>query len=79
MAITSKNTVSTAHTGNLVIPANNNRSYFMIVITSSTGTIEFGNGGGLLPLAQNQFYEPHVCPIGEISIVTAGTYVLIMG
>lgn len=40
------NTRSTEHTGDLVIPANQNRSYLFIIQTSGTGTIEFGNGGG---------------------------------
>ena len=79
MTIMAKNTVSTGHTGNLVLEANNNRSYFLITMLTVGGTIEFGGGGGLIPLAINQFYEPFVCPTGEISIVTTGTYVLHMG
>ena len=66
------NTVSREETGNTIIPANKNRSYFFIVFTTGSGTIEFGNGGGLIPLANSAFYEPIVAPTGEISIVSAG-------
>ena len=79
MAIAAKNIVSTSHTGNLVLSANNNRSYFFIQMLSASGTVEFGGGGGLLPLGINQVYEPNVSPTSAISIVTVGTYVLITG
>ena len=79
MAYAQKNTVSTGHTGNLDIPFDTNRTYFFVVMTTAAGTVEFGGGGGLIPLAINQFYEPSVCPISAISIVTTGDYVLHIG
>ena len=79
MAIGAKNIVSKGYTGNLTIPANNNRGYFYVVMTSAAGTVEFANGGGLVPLALNEFYEPNVAPTGEISIVTIGTFVVVEG
>ncbi len=41
MAIGAKNIVSKGYTGNLTIPANNNRGYFYVVMTSAAGTVEF--------------------------------------
>lgn len=73
------NTVSTLHTGNLVIPKDVNRGYFFIVMLDVEGTIEFGEGGGLIPLAVKGHYQPPVSPIGVISIVTTGSYVLHIG
>ena len=43
-----KNTISTAHTGNLVIEADRNRGYFFIVAQGDL-TLEFGGGGGVPP------------------------------
>jgi hypothetical protein len=73
------NIVSNSHTGNLTIPANNNRSYFFILMTSATGTVKLGKGSGALPLAIGVHYEPYVCPTGELDIVTTGTYIIVMG
>jgi hypothetical protein len=73
------NTRSTEHTGDLVLPFDQDRGYFFIVMTTGTGTIEFGGGGGKIPLAEGYVLEPNVCPISEISIETVGTYVIHMG
>ena len=70
------NTTSVEHTGDKTFPAKPNRSYFFIVMTSGTGTVEFNGGGGKIPLATNQFYEPYVCPTGQIDVVTTGTFVV---
>lgn len=71
------NTVSTEHTGNLVLPARKHRSYFFITFTVGTGTVEFGGGGGKIPLGTAYHYAPAVAPIGEISIeTTGGTYII---
>ena len=70
------NVISTEHTGDTTFPKKLNRSYFFIVMTSGTGTIEFGNGGGAIPLTQGQFYEPYVCPTSQIDVVTTGTFVI---
>lgn len=71
---------SREETGNTVIPANRNRSYFFIVFTVGSGTIELGGGGGKIPIAQNAFYEPYIVPTSEISIESVGgTYIICEG
>jgi hypothetical protein len=45
------------------------RNYFMVVPTTGTATIEFNDGGGLVPLAEGGFFEPLVVPVGTIKIV----------
>lgn len=74
--ITRANTRSTEHTGNLTIPANTNRSMFFIVQTVGTSTIEFGGGGGKIPLGTGIHYIPPVSPTDEIVIESTGTYVI---
>lgn len=49
------------------------------MMTVGTGTIEFGDGGGKIPLDTGAFYEPLVCPISKISIETTGTFIVNMG
>jgi len=71
------NTRSYEESDDTVIPANKNRTYFFIVFITGSGTIEFGGGGGLIPLANAAFYEPLVVPTSEISIAsTGGVYVI---
>ena len=67
------NTVSTSHSGDLVLPADKHRGYFFIVFTVNGGSIEFGGGGGQIPLAVGEHYQPPVCPIGEIKINAEGS------
>jgi hypothetical protein len=74
-----KNTTSVEYTGNTVFPATANRAYFFIVMTVGSGTIEFGGGGGKIPLATGYVLEPQVCPLSEISIESTGTYIVHMG
>lgn len=74
--LTRVNTRSTEHTGNLIIPFNQNRSMFFIVQITGTGTIEFGNGGGKIPLDTGVHYIPPIVPIDEITIESTGTYVI---
>lgn len=73
------NTISTAHTGDLLLPKDTNRAYFFIVMLDATGTIEFGGGGGAIPLAIGGHYQPPVAPTGTINIVTSGSFVLHIG
>ena len=73
------NIVSQAYTGNLTIPANRDRSYFFIIMTSTSGTLKLGKGSGAVPLANGVHYEPYVCPTGELEITTAGTFIVVMG
>ena len=74
--ITRVNSRTTTHTGNLTLPANQNRSLFEIYQTTGSSTIEFGNGGGKIPLATGGSYLPQTAPTGEVTIETTGTYVL---
>lgn len=74
--ITRVNSRSTEHTGNLTIPKNKQRSLFFIVQTMGTGTIEFGSGGGKIPLGEGFHYIPPVVPTDEIMIETTGTFII---
>lgn len=67
---------STEHTGNLVLPRNSNRRMFFIVQTAGTSTIEFGSGGGKIPLEEGMHYIPPSIPLDQISIESTGTYIL---
>lgn len=70
------NTRSVSYTGTTTFPADNRRGYFFVVMTTGAGTIEFGQGGGLIPLAELEHYNPPVCPISEITVTTSGTFVV---
>lgn len=64
-------------TGNHSLPADRNRSYFFIVCTVGSGTIEFGKGGGKIPLKEGAHYNPPIVPTSEIDIEsTTGTFVI---
>ena len=64
--------------GDQVFPKNPNRGYFFIVFTTGSGSVSFGNGGGQVPLANLQHYEPYVCPTGEITVTAGGdTFVVV--
>lgn len=73
------NIVSKGGTGNLIIPANRDRSYFVVFMTSASGTVKLGKGSGEVPIVNGGFYEPYICPTGEIEITTTGTYVVVLG
>ncbi len=73
------NTISTAHTGNQTFAADTTRSYFFIVVTSGSASVSFGGGDGYVPLSSGQHYNPPIAPIGEIDVITTGTYVVHMG
>lgn len=70
-------TKSTSHTGNLVLPRNDNRRMFFILQVSGNSTIEFGNGGGKTPLNAGDHYIPPIIPTDVISIESStGAYIL---
>lgn len=71
------NVVSKEYSGNTTLPRNTSRGYFFIVMTTGTATIEFGEGGGTIPLAADAFLEPIVAPTSQIDIVSAGTYTIL--
>jgi hypothetical protein len=79
MARKTANLTSKEYTSNTTLPANTNRTYFFIVMTSGAGSVEFNNGGGQVPLLENQFYEPYICPTSEVTIVTSGTCTVVEG
>lgn len=73
------NIVSKGYTGNTTIPKNLQRGYLMIAMTNgATGTVEFGEGGGQLPLPADSFYEPLIVPSSEFTITTTGSFVLLL-
>lgn len=55
---------------------NHNRKYFFVVCKSGSIDLEFGGGGGLIPLAAGNHYCPYVCPTSEVKITGSGTYVV---
>lgn len=69
------NSVTKEYTTNVTFPFDQNRSYFMIVVTSGTAAIGFG-GGAKIPLAVGDHYAPYVCPISEIDITVSGAIIV---
>ncbi|CAM0011460.1 hypothetical protein VPHK436_0062 [Vibrio phage K436] len=68
---------SVEYSGNKTFPANNRRNYFFVVMSGgSDGTIEFGGGGGKIPIPADSFYEPLMCSLSEIKVECTGTYVV---
>ena len=72
-------TTSTQYTGTTTFPANDSRRYFFIVMISGSASIEFGGGGGQIPLAEGEHYNPRVAPLSEIVVTTSGTFVVHQG
>ena len=70
------NYTSREHTGTTVLTPNNNRGYLAIFPTIGSATVEFNGGGGLVPIAQGDSFEPYVAPIGTVEIV-GGTYTVV--
>ena len=73
------NLTSREYTGTTTLSANPNRTYFYVIMTSGSGSVEFNNGGGQVPLAANSWYEPYICPISEITITTTGACTVVEG
>lgn len=67
---------SIQYVGALDLPENTNRHYFYIVVTLGDITVEFGGGGGKIPLGVGKEYAPVVCPTSSIKIEGTGTYIL---
>lgn len=68
------NIISREFTGAKVIPKNTNRAYLFIVCTSGSIGVEYGEGGGVIPLSTGVFLEPYVIPTSSITISGTGTY-----
>ena len=73
------NTISKQYTGGVTLPLDRNRSYFFIVCTEGAATVEFGGGGGKIPLPANAFLEPFVVPTSEIKVEGSGTVIIAEG
>lgn len=73
----SLNMRSKTYAGNTTIAHNLNRGYLFVLATSGSCTIEFGDGGGQIPLVEGGFYEPLRAPTSEITIVTTGTVIVV--
>jgi hypothetical protein len=70
---------SNEYTGNKLFGHPNSgkrRSFFYVVMLSGTGTVEFGDGGGLIPLGINGEYQTIDGANTTIEVVTTGTYVV---
>jgi hypothetical protein len=70
---------SNEYTGNKLFGHPNSgkrRSFFYVVMISGTGTIEFGDGGGLIPLSSSGIYFSAKGANTTIEVVTTGTYIV---
>lgn len=62
--------------GTTTFGADQDRTYLLVVVDVGTlATIEFGEGGGLVPLTD--FIEPTVAPISQFQIVSDGNYTVL--
>lgn len=77
MNIQRLNVQSTLHVNSLSLVADPSRGRFEIVQLTGDSTVEFGQGGGLLPIPAEYHYVPTVCPTGQIDILTTGSYVIV--
>lgn len=79
-AITRLNTISRQYSGDTTFPYDRDRGYFFVVmLAGSSGTVEFGGGGGQIPLAEGFHYAPSVAPTSEIIVRATGNFVVHMG
>lgn len=63
-------------TGNTTFAEDPQRPYLFIVMTGADGTVEFGSGGGDIPLPTTTFFEPYVVPTSEFTVTTTGTFIV---
>ncbi len=75
----SKNIVTKEYVGDVTLPYKKNRGYLFVMMKVGSGTIELGDGGGTIPLAEGSYYEPLQTPISKVTIVTTGTVVVAEG
>lgn len=62
--------------GTHTFPADSNRTYLMVVVaTGVTATIEFNEGGGLVPITD--YIEPLVAPISTFTVVSTGVFYVV--
>lgn len=69
---------SVGYTGNKTFSQDTLRSYLLIVMgATAAGTVEFGGGGGKIPIAAEGFLEPLVVPTSKFTIKCTGDYVVL--
>jgi hypothetical protein len=69
--------ISTTYTGNTTLPAERAREYLLIQPTTADLTINFGSGSGSVTIVNGSYYEPYIAPSTEITITSAGSYVVV--
>lgn len=69
---------SVEYTGNKTFGQDTQRGYLFVAMgAGAAGTIEFGNGGGKIPIAAEGFIEPYIVPTSEFTIECTGSYVVL--
>jgi lysophospholipase L1-like esterase len=69
--------VSKAYTGNQSFESNTTRKHFSITPAAGSAiTVEFGGGGGAIPLTPSVTFQMPVAPISKIDIVGTGSYIV---
>lgn len=68
--------ISKKYTGSHEFPHDENRQYMMILKDEGDTTMEFGNGGGKIPVPA--FLEPYRVPISAMRIETTGSFLLVV-
>jgi len=79
MALKRLNVSSKEYTNAITLPIQRNRSYFFIVCTEGSMTVELGEGGGKIPLPVNAHFEPYVVPTSQIKVEGTGKVVIAEG
>jgi len=75
MSLQNLNMTSVAITGTTTLAANTRRKYLFVIFGTGGGTIEIGDGGGLITLPESGYYEPYICPSSKIEIIGTATLV----
>ncbi len=68
MSFNKANLRSVEYTTAQTFDADQRREYFFLYVTSGDVTIEFGDGGGLIPVPAGGHYEPLAIPTNKIVI-----------
>lgn len=63
---------SVAYTTTQTFPRDTDREYFYVYVVSGSIVVEFGDGGGEIPIASGGFYEPIAIPTSKIVITPTG-------
>ncbi len=72
------NAASKQYTTTKTWPADTGRGYLFIYVVSGDITVEFGGGGGAIPVTAGGFFEPSATPTSEMVITpTAAVYIVL--